>query len=539
MTSIDLDRFPWSRPLTTACLRQFSTVAALFAGDPRDPQAWRDMVTRVQRAKRDPAAMSRMLTRHLSRRGAPSQALEAVGALADPRTVAVVTGQQAGLFGGPLYTLLKAVTAIQLARRMEHDLGVRAVPIFWVEAEDHDWDEVRSVHILDGEHNLRAVAAADLPGAGQRPIGCLTLNDGISATILELVAALPPSDFTAELQLRLGRRYRDGIGMAQAFAGWMDDLFGAHGLVVFEADAVEAKPLVAELFLDELDHAGRTARLVGEAGVAMKALGHAPQIEPQGDSVALFYLAEHARVAIKRRGDEFVIDDAVRSAADVRREAKNHPERFSPNVLLRPLVQDRLFPTVCYVAGPSELAYQAQLGGVYRAFGVERPLLLPRASATLLDAAALRFLERHHLSLEDLHQEHETALAHIVVRSLPTGVEQALRGTQDAVSERGRTLKDAVNLLDPTLAGAVDTTLDRMRNTLQSLHGKIVQAAKRNDETLRRQFTRTHALVYPGGAPQERVLGVPFFLNRYGFDLGQRLLDTLPLDTDRHHVLSI
>ena len=534
---VDLDRFPWSRPLVTACLRDFPSVASLFAGDPTDRRAWQETVRRVQGAGRDHAAISRILTTQLTRRGAPAAAREAALSLADARTVAVVTGQQAGLFGGPLYTVLKAITAIQLARRLEREEGVRTVPIFWVEIEDHDWKEVRTTHVLDADHNVHDITASDVDGAGQLPVARLKLDLRINETIAALFDLLPPSAFTSDLRAQLSARYAPGAAMGSAFAGWMDDLFGSYGLVIFEADDPAAKPLVTDLFVGELEHPGRTSQLAIGTARAMQALGHAPQIEPQADSVALFYLGDDARTPVKRRGDAFAVGEVVQSPAALREEASMHPERFSPNVLLRPLVQDRLFPTVCYVGGPSEIAYQAQLGGVYRAFDVQAPLLMPRVSATLADSAAVRFLERHHLSLEDLHQEEEIALTRLIERALPTDVEAATAAMQEAMAERGRVLKDAILTLDSTLAGAVDTTLDRVRETLQSLHGKIIQATKRNDDTLRRQFKRTYALVYPGGEPQERTLGVVFFLNRYGPTLIQQLLDALPLETDKHYLL--
>ena len=140
----------------------------------------------------------------------------------------------------------------------------------------------------------------------------------------------------------------------------------------------------------------------------MARLGHAPQVESAEDAVSLFYLDEHGRRSIRWRDREFVIGDTSHTANALQQEATDHPERFSPNVLLRPIVQDKLFPTVCYVAGPSELAYQAQLGGVYRWLGVEAPLLYSRASATLLDSASLRFLDRHQVPLEALQVQDES-----------------------------------------------------------------------------------------------------------------------------------
>jgi uncharacterized protein YllA (UPF0747 family) len=202
-------------------------------------------------------------------------------------------------------------------------------------------------------------------------------------------------------------------------------------------------------------------------------------------------------------------------------------------------VQDQLFPTICYVAGPSELAYQAQLAGIYREFGIEAPLLYSRGTATLIDSGAARFLERYHVPFEALQAQDESALNRLLETQLPPVVERAIEDSERMVAERAQALKDAVITLDPTLAGAVDTTLERMRETLRSLHGKIIHATKRKDDTLRRQFNRTRALVFPDGQPQERMLSIVFFVNRYGPALTDRLIDAMPLETDKHYVLTL
>ena len=202
------------------------------------------------------------------------------------------------------------------------------------------------------------------------------------------------------------------------------------------------------------------------------------------------------------------------------------------------IVQDRLFPTACYVGGPSELAYQAQLGSAYEAFGVPRPLLCSRVSATLLDSAAARFLERQALPLEALQPQDESALNRMLEDQLPAALEQSFQDTLQHIEGQAARMKASVTAIDPTLVGAVDTTVDRVRDTLKSLQGKIVQASKKKDETLRRQFTRTRALTFPGGQPQERALNLVFFLNRYGPSLPARLLEALPALADQHYVLT-
>ena len=537
--AVDLRRLPWIRPLVSAYANDFASVAPLFAGNPAAPDAWRETIARVQQSACDRSTLAAILQRQLAARGAPPEAREAAGRLAQPDAVAIVTGQQAGVFGGPLYTLLKAVTAIQLARRVAQEQGVATVPVFWVDEEDHDWQEVRTAVVLDTNLAVAEVRLGDVPGAGVRPIASLVLDASIDDAVDRLGSLLAQTEFSAELLQRLRRRYRAGQSVASAFAGWVEDLLGRHGLVVYEAGDRAAKPLVADVFDREIANPCRTARLVRDAAQTMSRLGHEPQVQPGEDSVAVFYLDGQGRRSIRRRGQQFTIGEAIVSADDLRQQAKTSPERFSPNVLLRPIVQDRLFPTICYVAGPSELAYQAQLGGVYREFGVEAPLLYPRATVTLLDSASARFLERQDLPLEALQPQNESALNRLLEQQLPPTIERAIEETDRLIHERTLTLKTEVVTLDPTLAGAVDTTLDRMRDTLRSLHGKIIQASKRKDETLRRQFNRTRTLVFPDGHPQERMLNVAFFVNRYGPALADRLLETLPLETNRHYLITL
>ena len=271
----------------------------------------------------------------------------------------------------------------------------------------------------------------------------------------------------------------------------------------------------------------------------MAALGHQPQVQSADDSVPLFYVDETGRRAIKRHDHGYAIDEVTRPVEALRAEAQSAPEHFSPNVLLRPLVQDSIFPTVCYVGGPSEIAYQAQLKGVYEVFGVECPLLDSRASATLLDSAAARFLDHHHLSLDALQTQDDSVLNKLLESLLPPTLDQAIEDTGREISRRAEALKREVTAVDPTLSGAVDSTIERVRETLKTLHHKIVQATKRKDDTLRRQFTRARALAFPGGHPQERALNMVVFLNRHGMALCDRLIETLPLEGGWHYVLTL
>lgn len=535
--SITFDRLPWIRPLVQATAHDYPSVAPFFHGNPASPDDWRATIARVQRQPRDREAVASVLLSQLTRRAAPPAALDAATLLARPDAVAVVTGQQAGLLGGPLYTLFKAVTAIQLARAASAAHGVPVVPVFWIDADDHDWNEIRSVHVLDREHALATIDAADLDGAGSRPVGALSFDASIEQTLDEVAARLAPTEFTTDLLATLRTHYRPGANPATACAGWLDALLGSQGLVVFEAADSGAKRVAAAVFQREVANPCETARLARARGERMTAAGHSAQIVPADDVVCLFRIDEHARSPIRARGNGFSIGDREVTAEALAAEVAAHPERFSPNVLLRPLVQDTLFPTVCYVAGPSELAYHAQLGDVYAAFGVEAPMVVSRASATLIDAAASRFLDRYDVPLESLQPQDESGLNRLLERQFPASIDEAFAEIERQIAGSTERLTAAATSVDPTLSGAVETTIARMRETVKTLHGKIVQASKKKDDTLRRQFMRTRTLTFPGGQPQERLLNIAFFVNRYGPDLGARLIDLLPPAADHHYVI--
>jgi uncharacterized protein YllA (UPF0747 family) len=202
-------------------------------------------------------------------------------------------------------------------------------------------------------------------------------------------------------------------------------------------------------------------------------------------------------------------------------------------------VQDAIFPTVCYVAGPNELAYLAQLRQVYEAFGIPMPLIQQRATATIVDSNAMRFLSRHDVPLESLRAQDEAALNELLEAQLPRHVEASLQDATRTAEERMHELATHVTQIDPTLEGAVRSTLGRMQDDLKKLHGKIIQAAKRKDETLRRQFHHARAQTFPNGHPQEREIGFVYFLNKYGPGLVDRLNDELPLDMGTHWVVTI
>ena len=238
--AIDVRRFPWVRRLAVDYAYDFGRLAPFFAGNPAATDAWTDAIARAQAHPRDRQRLVDILRAAQERRGAPTEARVSAARLADPSAVAVVTGQQAGLFGGPLYTLLKALTAISVAERVTREHGVPAVPVFWIESEDHDWQEVNGCTVLDADLHRRTITLGTPPGAGDGPVSSVRLDPSVFAAIDSLREALPPTEFTAATLESLRQAYRPGVGMSEAFGRWLEALLGRFGLVVYDSSEPDA-----------------------------------------------------------------------------------------------------------------------------------------------------------------------------------------------------------------------------------------------------------------------------------------------------------
>lgn len=516
----------------------FHHLTRFYAGDPQSDAAWDEAIARTQATPRATSELAALLQAQQRDRNAPPAALAAAALFAEAGTVAIVTGQQAGLFGGPLYTLHKAITAIKIARQVTATRGVRAVPVFWIDSEDHDWEEVRGCTVLDDEQQPHTIQLDALEGAGHRSIATLVLREEGQAAADALGATLPPTEFTADLLAWLRDDYAPGRTMSAAFGRVLERLLGPYGLVVYDAADRATKPLVAPLFAKVLATPPRTAELAAAAGDALEQLGYHAQVEVTAQTVPLF-LVDGSREAIRWRDGRVSVGDREMPLADLSALAQASPERFSPNVLLRPLVQDTLFPTVCYVGGPAELAYLGQLKEVYAHFGVPMPLVTPRASATVVDSATLRLLGKVDVPFAAFQRQDESTLNQMLERQLPPAIDASFTDAGATIAARLEAITAAAAQVDPTLEAAAKNTLGKIQHDLHTLHNKVVQAAKRKDETLRRQFNRAQTQLFPNGQPQEREIGLVWLVNKYGPAAIDRLFELLPLDHGHHWVLTI
>ncbi|HEX6988268.1 MAG TPA: bacillithiol biosynthesis cysteine-adding enzyme BshC, partial [Bacillota bacterium] len=373
-------------PLLRDLYRRFDDVAPFFEYNPFDPAsfqrraAWLDARDGSHRA-----AVAEALVEANRGYGADEAAQRNAAALADPGTLAVVTGQQAGLFGGPLHTLYKAVTAIRLAGELSQRLERRVVPVFWMASEDHDYDEVRRAYLLDQAGRVRELALP--PRTGPRAsVGALPVPRRVRGLLREVAQALGPRarhpEFLDQALEELDAARDWGDWFARLMARWLS----AHGLIILDPMLRPLRLPLREFYPLALVRREGVHRELAAAASRLQRRGYPVQLEVERDHCNLFYLADGERVALHWRDAQLVgRGGQVRlgvgeGTALMRRE----PWRFSPNVVLRPLVQDLLLPTLAYVAGPAETAYLAQLRDVYPLFGLQMPVVVPRLSVTLV-----------------------------------------------------------------------------------------------------------------------------------------------------------
>jgi len=450
----------------------------------------------------------------------PSGAREAsVARLRAPGTLAVTTGQQPGLFTGPLYTIHKALSAAALARVLERQWDRPVVPVFWVAGDDHDFAEANHAAWIAADGSIGGGSLPPRPAAAPlTPMYREPLGPEIEAALEALAADLPPSEYREATLEWLRRYYRPGSTVAGSFGGALAELLAPAGVVCLDTTHPAAKTAAAPLVLRALEQAAAIDRALDrraeEVGATSKTSGIAV-----GDGAALVMLeGTMGRDRLVADGREFVTRRGRErfDLAALARIAAEQPGRLSPNVLLRPVVESALLPTVAYLAGPGELRYFALTPPVYDALGVPRQVPLPRWSGVLVEPKVDRALEKFGVSLEELLAPPGALEARLVRSHLPADALEALAAMRAAIEGGYDTLARRAEEVDPTLVRPIHGARQQALNGILEVERKLVQHLKKRQETELGQIARARAAVQPNGKPQERVLTVAPFLARHG-----------------------
>jgi bacillithiol biosynthesis cysteine-adding enzyme BshC len=471
-------------------------------------------------------AVAEALARQQEARGAV-RAAERARALAEPGAAAIVTGQQAGLFGGPLFVLWKALATVSVARRLEAERGTPVVPVFWVASDDHDFAEIRATTVVDAGSALRTLRYAPAEEPLGRPAWDIVLDDSVRSLVDELARALPPALGRDEAVELLGACYRPGATLASAFAGLVSRLLPE--VVVLDPSDEALKRLSVPVMARELGEGSPSSRLALEAGRALLQAGYHQQVPVRPGFLNLFAIVAGQRRALAFAGGTIEVRGTRERwlVAEALARLESEPRLWSPGALLRPLVQDALLPTAAYVAGPAEIAYHAQIAPSYAHFAIPRPVLLPRPSLTLVEPQQARTLESERLTLADLAGDPEQLVSRWAREDYPD-VEAAFARAREAIERELGAVEAVLGSHDPTLRPATAAARGRALHPVEGLHEKALRALKKRDQGRAERLRRTRDALLPGGALQERGLGLIGLVGRHGLaivpSLEERLL---------------
>lgn len=510
----------------------YHQLGAFFGGDWRSTDSYREVADRLDA---NPIPRER-LADVLIRQNARWDNASPVHQLKDPRALTIVTGQQVGLFGGPLYTLYKAITAVKLARHLSDRLQRPIVPVFWLEGGDHDIEEVSSVCLRStGDCARIHYRGQQRPANGNLgSVGSMVFTEDMTRVRQEVRSCLPASAFRDEVLEHYYAAYRPGVTFTDAFARTLSMLLGDCQIVLMDPEDCDLKELAAPIMRREItDHAHTFSELAATTAELQDRFHAQVNVRPFN----LFVLSDHGREAVQSDGEQFRLQQSGRTVT-LAELLDLAPCLLSPNVVMRPLVQDYLLPTLSYVAGPGEIAYFAQFKSLYDWAGLPMPVVFPRSSLTLVESRTRRVMEQYGLDLPGMTEEVSVLMRRIVLSGTP--LEDAFARAGDSLAACAGALKDEVSRVEHTLGRSAEATLRQWQKELAKLQKRVERAEKNRHEQLQNQLTRCRHALYPQGQLQERTLSVLSYLARYGDGILRTIYEGMDIGSTGHHqVLSI
>lgn len=528
-------QIPQTTKIFADYLYDFSKVSSFY---PRSPHYGDWLVEQSQNMKYD-AERRRQVAAVLARQnrgwGASEKTLANLAKF-EAGALAAVTGQQVGLLGGPLFTVFKVLSAVRLAEEASAK-GVPTVPVFWLATADHDLAEVNHAFLPGpgGEPERLTSSSAGIPGA---PVGGIRFGDEIVA-LVEHAAGLLGGGEAADW---LRAAYRPGETFGGAFAKFYAKVFGGLGVILLDPDDAGLHGLAGPVLVAAIENAAVLNEGLLERGKQLTRAGYHEQVKVTPASTAVFSLRNGVRTAIHRsrtNGDAFEIGGEKILRDAVLQRIAEHPEEFSPNALLRPVVQDSLLPTLAYVGGPAEVAYFAQSAVLYEKLLGRVTPILPRFSATVIDAKQAGLLERYGLSLTDLYGGAEAVLRRIAALTLPPQVQAEFDAAEKGLEGTLAGLRSTVTRLDPTLTDAAERASRKIQYQLARLRQRAANAELRRNEVLSRHAGVLSNALYPDKVPQEREFAAAQFLARYDAEFVTNVLENVRPDCVDHQLLFV
>ena len=456
-------------------------------------------------------------------------------------TIAIVTGQQLGILGGPLYTIYKILTAVRLANQFNKKYDdFNFVPVFWLESDDHDFNEVRSINIFDNENQVLNIGYKEEieDDEAKQSVGKIIFDKSINEFLNKVENSLRDSDYKNDLVNKIREYYQPEKSFKESFKELLFWLFDEYGLIIFDPQDPKVKTLLKPIFKKEVnDFVTHTQRLI-QVSAKLEEVYHAQvKVKP----VNLFYHTDDGRYSVEPVEDIFKLRRKRKQFTkdEILSEIDNSPEKFSPNVLLRPICQDYLLPTGFYIAGPSEIAYFAQITPLYDFYNIVTPVVYPRYSITIVEKNIGAALDKYDLTLNDIFLGLDELKEKVIAGLSENDIEKTFEESLHEVDLTFDKLKENLFAIDKTLVDASSRYRERVISSINELKSKAVKAQETKYETTVRQLTRMSNLIYPLENLQEREINFTYFYNKYGKNLISKIYEEISLTEFEHQVLAI
>lgn len=451
-----------------------------------------------------------------------------------PKTLTVVTGQQVTLFGGPLYTVYKTITAILYARKLEKEIDRPVIPIFWMADEDHDIEEVSTIHLPESYDQIE-ISYTHKDYENAPPASAVQLGDELSTVQKLLEENLDETDFTDEILNQIKSCYTSDRTFGEAFGNLLMSYFGKHGLLLAGSLDQTAKSHTKNLLKKAVRQQGKLSRSLDDTTYALKEAGYHDQVQVQPSN--LFYFTNGGeRIKIQYVDEVWSTPSKKWTRDDLLEDIDIHPEQFSPNVFLRPILQDTLLPVAAYVGGPGEVAYYAQMKGFYETFGYKMPIIVPRFSLTIFESAIDRVLDKLPFEWQKYRDRIEDLEKQFLESTDSVDIEKMFGIWRSQIDELSRAKRDEIGEIDPSLKGSVGKAKATYFSELDKLKGKVYRSVKEQEKVQLDRIRRIKNNLFPNGNLQEREIAFIFFMNKYGPDLWDQVIDKLSDEEPYNHL---
>ena len=527
------NQLPFSSLFSTY-IYDYPKLSQFFSTNPFDDSDIKQRISRIP-AYENRAKVSEALGHYHKHLGISAEQKDALEKFSKSDALAVVTGQQLGVAGGPLYTVFKTITTILLAKEWEEKLERPVVPVFWMADEDHDFEEIAQLGIPGNED----LTQLELKQTGDGyPVSEVKVDESIQSLFEQLQDEFPDTDFSSELFGQLQNVYALGNTHAQAFAQLMNSWFSNYGLLIAGSNFGALKQLCADTFKDSVTSADAIHHSLESQSAALQKDFHRQVVI---GATNLFYFDKSGRTKIDREGDNWTINEMTLSTEDLKIKIDEESESFSPNVFLRPILQDVLLPTIGYVAGPGEIAYYAQMKSYYEQFEMEMPVIFPRISATLLESGIDRIMQKLPFELCSYNQRIEDLESRYIELNSPADLDSLFQNWVAEIKKSSEQPIERISAIDPTLEGSAGKTVSGFENELNKLKGRVFRSLKQQEETQLKRIRKIKAQIFPDGL-QERAVNPTYFMNKYGMDIWDQILADFAaqeLDLRTHHIIKL